>query len=139
MEEAQTLSVDLVMLGSLFILPLVGAAAIVAVRLLSSLRPLAPAILVSGLTTSLLTTCYGYTLSTIPIRPHETGTFPWVVLIRSVRIFLYVGFGIDAVTASRLASPTSLIARQLRARRLPPQQPPLGEARSTKPGLHRTA
>lgn len=139
MEEAQTLPVGLVMLGYLFILPLVGAAAIIAVRRSSSLGPLAPAILLSGLATSLLATRYGFTLSTMPIRPHETGTFPWVVLIRSVLIFVYVGFGIGAVTASLLVIPTSLIAGQLRARRLPPQQPPLGEVSSTKPGLHRTA
>jgi hypothetical protein len=78
------------------------------------LRDLAPAILLSGVTTALLAACFGFTQSTMPIRPYESAT--WTDLARPVLASLYVGFGLGAVLSTLLGVPAAALVGWMRRR-----------------------
>jgi hypothetical protein len=104
----------------LFALPLLGASVLLAVRRSPSLRYLAPAILLSGVTTSILTAGYGFYQATMPIRPYEGEGVAWLELARTLLGFAFVGFGVGAVLASALALPAAMVARLFRHHRTQP-------------------
>ncbi|HSB89909.1 MAG TPA: hypothetical protein VLD63_07790 [Anaerolineales bacterium] len=110
-------------LAGLFTLPVLGAGVLLAVRRAPSLRHLAPAILLSAVTTSILAAGYGFSQSTMPIRPYE-GEVPWLDLAKTLLGFVYVGFGVGAVLASALVVPTAMAARLLKRRGTPTDQVP---------------
>jgi hypothetical protein len=111
------------LLGILFALPLLGAGAIFGVRRSVSLRHLASGILLSGVTGAILTACFGFTLTTPPIRLYEGHGGAWPALLQAMALFLYVGFGFGSVLASLLGIPVSLIASRARARRAKAEKP----------------
>ncbi len=116
-----------IILASLFALPILGAAILIASRRSAHFRTLTPAILLSAVTTSILATCYGFSKLAMPIAPYETrGGFPWADLAKSILTLIYVGFGIGAVVASAVAIPATLITAWVKRRRQPrtPVEPP---------------
>lgn len=107
-------------LAGLFALPVLGAGVLLAVRRAPSLRHLAPAILLSAVTTSILAAGYGFSQSTMPIRPYEGENVAWLDLAKTLLGFAFVGFGIGAILASALALPTTMVARLFKHRRAQP-------------------
>ncbi len=104
-------------IGCLFALPIVGLLVILILRRSKARRSLSGSILLAGLTASLLTACFGFTSSTVPIAPYETSSHAYLDLIESVAIFLYFGFGLGAITASILGIPGAIVHDWLRSRR----------------------
>jgi glucan phosphoethanolaminetransferase (alkaline phosphatase superfamily) len=120
------ISLSRLMLACLYVLPLIGLAIVLMVRRSDSQRSLAPAILLAAVITSLLATCFGIFSSTMPIRPYETEAFPGLTLLKSILLFLYVGFGIGAVLASLLLVPASFAIKRF-SRRSEKSEPPPGD------------
>ena len=120
MREGQTMPLALMLLiGSLFTLPLLGLAGIAAVRRFPALRFLSSGLLLSGLTAAILTTFFGFSIATVPVGPYERAGNPWPELAKYLLLFLYVGFGLGTVMAGLLSIPAVLVAAWLRARRAP--------------------
>jgi hypothetical protein len=96
------------------ILPVVAIAVLVAVRRSARLKPLVPALAISGVTTALATAFLAFTRSSVPIAPYETGPGAWGPVIGGVLIALYVGFGIGVVLATLIGLPYLWIATRRR-------------------------
>jgi len=100
----------IVFLASLIGLPILGAAILILTRRSARLLSVTPAIPLSAVTTSILAGCCGFSRCSMPISPYETrGGFPWLDLVESMPVFIYVGFGIGALLASAVAIPAALI------------------------------
>jgi hypothetical protein len=109
-------------LGVLLALPVLAIGILLLIRRSPSLRALAPAILLSGVTTAVLAACFGFTQSTMPIRPYESA--PWIDLALPLLSSGYVGFGVGAVLSGLLGVPAAALVEWMRrrnagARRLP--------------------
>lgn len=120
METGRNLAIRIVLV-SLFILPILGLAILAALRRSAELRKLAGPILWVAAVSSVVTTCFGFLRSSMPIRPYETSAgYPWRELVGSMLTLAYVGFGIGSVMASAVAVPAALIgSRVARRRNLP--------------------
>lgn len=129
MAEGRSISLALLLMGFLFVIPILGVAVIVVVRRSTSMRHLSRGIILSGLTAAILTACFGITRSTAPIAPYEAVGDTWASLLGPLLIFLYVGFGLGSVAAALIAIPVSLLSSRIRSRAgIQDQPPPHGQA-----------
>ena len=101
-------------IGVLLALPVLAIAILLLIRRSPSLRALAPAILLCGVTTALLAACFGFTQSTMPIRPYESAT--WTDIALPLLASLYVGFGLGAVLSALLGVPAAALVGWFRRR-----------------------
>lgn len=113
-----------ILIASLYILPLLGVGVILGLRRSGLMRNLSTAVLLSGITGALLTACFGFMMSTVPIRPYESDGGEWGRLLLSIASFLYVGFGLGSVLASLIGVPAVLISSRIRLRRQKTNHPP---------------
>ncbi len=96
------------------LLPLLGVAVLFAVRRSTRLRDLFRALLVGGIAGAGLATCAGFSRSTVPIPPYESGG-AWPALLTSLAVFLPTGFGLGVLASALLAIPVRLVAPGLRS------------------------
>ena len=89
----------------LLALPIIASGLILLVRRSRSLTGLAPALVLSGVTGSVLTALFAFSSSTVPIGPHESGPSAWSPVIGGSLLSLYVGFGLGALVAAAVGIP----------------------------------
>jgi hypothetical protein len=84
----------------LLALPLAAGLLLWSLRRSKSLSSLVPALTLSGLTGAILTSCFAFTSTTVPIPPYETGPGAWGPLIGQLLLALIIGFGIGVLVAA---------------------------------------
>ena len=99
---------------AILLLPLFGVAVLFAVRRLTRLRGLFRALLLGGIAGAGLAACVGFSRTTVPIAPYESGG-AWPTLLTSLAVFLPSGFGLGVVARALLAIPVTLVAARLRS------------------------
>ncbi len=99
----------------ILILPLSGVAVLFAVRRSIRLRGLFRPLLLAGVAGAGLAACVGFTRTTVPIAPYESGG-AWPTLVTSLTVFLPSGFGLAVVASALPAIPVTLVAARWRSR-----------------------
>ena len=89
----------------LLALPIIALGLILVVRRSRALSGLAPGLVLSGVTGSVLTALFAFSASTVPIGPYESGPTAWSPVVGGLLLALYVGFGMGALVAALAGIP----------------------------------
>jgi hypothetical protein len=100
--------------AAILLLPIFGVAILFAVRRSTRLRGLFRTLLLGGVAGAGLAACVGFSRSTVPIAPYESGG-AWPTLLTSLAIFLPSGFGLGVLVSALLVIPVTLAAARLRS------------------------
>jgi hypothetical protein len=98
----------------LLVLPLIAVGLLLLVRRSTVLRPLVPALVLSGIPTAFTTAFFAFLNASVPIAPYELGRGAWWPVIRGVLLALYVGFGIGVVIAALIGLPYQWLIQRRR-------------------------
>jgi hypothetical protein len=98
---------------SLLILPLIAVGVLIMLRRSRALRPLVPALTLSGATGAIITAFFAFTNASVPVAPHELGQGAWLPVTGLVLLALYLGFGIGVAIAALMGLPYQLFVNRM--------------------------
>jgi hypothetical protein len=98
---------------ALLILPLIAVGVLIMLRRSKALRPLVPALTLSGATGALITAFFAFTNTSVPVGPYEVTQGAWLPVIGQVLLALYLGFGIGVTIAALMGLPYQLFVNRL--------------------------
>ena len=101
----------------LLALPLAAVVLLIFLRRSSTFSTLVPALILSGITGAVLTSCFAFLASTIPIAPYEAGPLSWGPILGQLLLSLLIGFAMGTLVSAGISLPYWLISGRGRTRR----------------------